>query len=82
MQRITIEPADNGFVLCYQDPAIVKRNRDSDHWEDPERRRVYSTPEALAKDLMAVLPLMEKPEPKPENDYNDALAEAFSKGSD
>ena len=79
MHEVRIALADNGYVLKFDDPEILERNRDSDRWQDPERQRVYSSPEALVADLSNLLPLLEKGEDESSDTYKGALAEAFSK---
>lgn len=75
--RITI--ADNGLILQFDDPKVRERNRTSEGWSDPERQRVYATPEALIADLTKLLPLLETTPPSEAGDYETAIAEAFSK---
>ena len=82
MDCIEISAADNGFVLRYKDPEIVKRNAESDRgWQDPHRSRVYPDPQTLADDLTKLLPLMkEYSEERDESaEYRDALNEAFNR---
>lgn len=82
MDCIEIKTADNGFVLSYRDPEIVKQNSTSDGWTDPYRSRVYDTPQALTADLEKLLPIMAEfaKEEDEVDEYKSAIAEAFSKG--
>lgn len=81
MNCIRLTVADNGFVLSYDDPEIRDSNRGDGPWKDPERQRVYETPEALVADLGKLLPLLKPEEPPTETEsYRDALSEVFSKG--
>jgi hypothetical protein len=42
MNSIRIERAQNGFVVCMDDPAIIAKNRKSDGpYETPERQFVF-----------------------------------------
>jgi hypothetical protein len=79
MDSIEIKVADNGFVLCYRDPEIVKKNANSDSWTDPYRQRVYNSPEALGADLSKLLPIMKEygEEKDDASEYSLALSEAF-----
>ena len=80
MDCIEISAADNGFVLRYKDPEIVKRNAESESgWQDPYRSRVYPDPTALAEDLTKLLPLMKQysEERDEATEYRAALHEAF-----
>ncbi|MNM65407.1 hypothetical protein D3C81_768540 [compost metagenome] len=80
MDCIEIKTADNGFVLSYKDPVIVKQNAENDGWQDPYRSRVYNTPEALAADLTKLLPLMKQhsAERNEAQDYAAELNKAFA----
>lgn len=79
-----VEMADNGFVLNYDDPEIRAKNRGDGPWEDPSRRRVYSTTDALMADINKLVPIMaEYAEKKDEemdadDQYKTALSTAFS----
>lgn len=42
MNSIRIERAENGFLVCMEDPAIVAKNRKSDGpYTNPERQFVF-----------------------------------------
>lgn len=80
-----VEMADNGFVLNYDDPEIREKNRGDEPWEDPSRRRVYSTTEALMADINKLVPIMAEFAAKQDDDvmdadeqYKTALSTAFS----
>jgi hypothetical protein len=80
MNCIRISVADNGLILSYDDPEVRRNNRESDGpWQDPERQRVYETPEALLVDLTKLVPLLkaEPPEPAPDA-YETAIDQAFA----
>lgn len=80
MDYIRISVADNGMILSYEDPEIRAQNRKSNsEWQDPERQRVYETPEALLADLASLLPELSKVEKTDGDDFDDALTEALSK---
>ena len=82
MDYIRISVADNGYILAYDDPEIREQNRKSDSsWQDPERQRVYATPEALVEDLKGLVPGLKKKDTSVEDDFAGALNEAFTKGS-
>lgn len=82
MDYMRISVADNGLILAYDDPEIRAQNRKSDSsWQDPERQRVYETPEALLADLTTLLPQLRK-KPEASDDFDEALTEAFKKGTD
>lgn len=53
-----VNMADNGFVLEYEDPEIRQQNHGDAPWQDPWRKRVYSTVEALTADISALIPVM------------------------
>lgn len=80
MDYMRISVADNGLILSYDDPQIRAQNRqENSSWQDPERQRVYATPEALLADLTELLPQLRK-KPDDGEDYDDALTEAFKRG--
>jgi len=82
MDYMRISVADNGLILSYDDPQIKAQNRKSDSsWQDPERQRVYATPEALLADLTELLPQLRK-KSDDGDDFDEALTEAFTKGTD
>jgi hypothetical protein len=80
MDCIEIGSADNGFVLRYKDPEIIKANADSDGWQDPYRSRVYDSADKLADDLKRLLPIMKQygDEKNEADEYRSAMAEAFA----
>lgn len=80
MNCIRIEVADNGLILSYDDPEVKAKNRSSDgQWVDPERQRVYETPEALLADLQKLVPLLKAAPQEPAPDvYASAIDEAFA----
>ena len=48
MDKIKIKAAQNGFILEYEDPAVVEENANSKSgWKDPETNKVYTDPKAL-----------------------------------
>lgn len=79
MNYLRISVVDNGYVLHFDDPKIRERNRKEDNWTDPERQRIYDTPEALVADLQKLLPLLQATPPAEEDVYEDAITEAFNK---
>lgn len=82
MDYMRISVADNGLILAYDDPEIRAQNRKSDsEWQDPERQRVYETPEALLADLATLIPGLTKQEKSSKDEFDDAVTEAFTKGS-
>lgn len=78
---IEITAADNGFVLRYKDPEIVKNNVANEGWVDPYKSRVYNDPTQLTADLAQLLPIMLEysTERDTADEYKQALAEAFGK---
>lgn len=51
-----VEVADNGFIIRYDDPELMKKNRDRDEgWEDPERTAVFKTVDEMKEGLNAVV---------------------------
>lgn len=78
--ELRIKPADNGFVLEYEDPAIRMANRGDGPWQDPWRKRVYATADELKADLDKLLPIFveyaSKPEPSNQN-FSSVLSEAL-----
>lgn len=75
MDRVIIEAAENGYIMKYDDPAIIKKNRESDGWTDPEVRRVYPDESSMVQDLATVLPEL-KTKAAPAEDYAEAFEEA------
>lgn len=61
MNSIRIERAQNGFVVCMDDPAIVAKNRKSDGpYQDPEQQFVFDDEddliEFITKNLSKIIP--------------------------
>lgn len=80
MDYMRISVADNGLILAYDDPEIRAQNRKSDsEWQDPERQRVYETPEALLADLATLIPGLRKADKSDGDEYDEAVTEAFNK---
>lgn len=78
MDRVTIEPAENGYIVRYDDDAIREKNSKSDSkWEDPEVRKVYPDEASMMQDLATILPTL-KTEVKPAEEYTEAFNEATS----
>ena len=79
MDEIEITLAENGFVLEYADPAISEANsKEGAKWKDPKVERVYTTQQALLKDLGALLPTMAKAKTTKADEYNSAFNEAIA----
>lgn len=56
-----VEVADNGFVIRYDDPEVMQKNRDSDDkWEDPERTAVFKTVDEMKEGLNSVVETVTK----------------------
>lgn len=78
MERVTIERADNGYILRYDDPAIQAENRkDGIQWTDPEVRKVYADEASMVQDLTTLLPSL-KTDRKPADEFSSAFNEASS----
>lgn len=78
MDSIKIKVAENGYMVEYDDPAIVEANSKPDaKWQDPETYRVYATQAALMEDLAALLPGLKPGEPNPEAEHTAAFNEAI-----
>ena len=83
MNCIRISVADNGLILSFDDPEIRAKNRGEGPWQDPERQRVYETPEALLVDLNKLVPLLKAEPPETAKDeYQTAIAQAFAEQDD
>lgn len=50
-----VEVADNGFIATYDDPEIVKQNREDDDYNDPERKVVFPDVESLKSGLDGII---------------------------
>ena len=76
MSCIEIKAAENGFIVEYDDPAIVEANSQSEgKWQDPETCKVYPDVASLIRDLTAMLPNL-KPAKSPTEEYTSAFNEA------
>lgn len=74
MDRVTIEPAENGFILRYDDDKIRMENRKPNaRWKDPEIKKVYPDEASMVQDLSTILPTLK---PRAEDDYSEAFNEA------
>lgn len=82
MFNFRIDAAQNGYVLEYDDPATVKKNRSDDGYEDPTRRRIYTTLELLIEDLPTLVDTIkmavEDAPNKKKDEFDDALTEALN----
>ena len=71
MNSIRIERAQNGFVVCMDDPAIAKQNRESDGpWKDPMQQFVFDDKDGVLKFLTKNL---DKIVPDDEDDYDSSF---------
>ena len=78
MSCIEIKAAENGFIVEYDDPAIVDANqKSSSKWQDPEVYRVYPDVDKLLADLPGLLADL-----KPESTETDDFESAFSNQSE
>lgn len=76
MDKIKIKAAQNGFILEYEDPAVVEENANSKSgWKDPETHKVYTDPKALLKDIEAMLPMLTAGE-KEQSDFEAAFSDS------
>lgn len=77
MERITIEAADNGFIVEYRDPEIEASNaKKGSSYRSPYRRVVCESAEKVVDALEALVPLL-KFEPE-ETKLSKAFAEALN----
>lgn len=78
MSCIEIKAAKNGFIVEYDDPAVVEANKQSkSSWQDPEMYKVYPDTAALLADLPNLLADL-----KPGEDQTDDFESAFSDQSE
>ncbi|MNN26093.1 hypothetical protein D3C81_1395910 [compost metagenome] len=78
MDSIKIKVADNGYMVEFDDPAIVEANsKNPENWKDPETYRVYATQAALIEDLAALLPGLKMHEPDPNAEDTASFHKAF-----
>lgn len=76
MDKIEIKAAQNGFIIEYDDPEIVKANEASKSgWKDPETYKVYTDPKAMLKDIEAMLPMLTSGE-KESSDFEAAFGKS------
>ena len=76
MASIRIERAQNGFVVCMEDPAIVKANRESDGpWKDPMQQFVFDDKEGVIKFLTANLDKIVPDEDDYDSSFDAAVKE-------
>lgn len=78
MDKIEIKVAENGFIVEYDDPAIVEANNKSKgmgEWKDPETYKVYPDVASLIRDLTDMLPNL-KPEKSATEEFTSAFNEA------
>lgn len=80
--RVTINMADNGYVLEYSDPKIVERNRNSDEgFEDPEVSKVYPDVKSLMAGVKAAMSVVTGEDMSDSrDDFDEAFTEAMSNG--
>lgn len=77
MDKIKIKMAENGFIVEYDDPAIVEANSKPDaQWQDPETYKVYPDVAGLIQDLTAMLPNL-----TPEKSATEEFTSAFNQAT-
>lgn len=73
-----VEVADNGFVVRYDDPELIKKNREDGPFMDPERTAVFPDVASLKAGLDTVIDsVVAAAEEEAEgraNDFDDAFA--------
>jgi len=80
MDRIYIEPAENGLILRYDDDKIRDANRKSgSKWKDPEVKKVYPDAASMLQDLTNVLPTMKPRTASATDEFAESFAEATTK---
>ena len=71
MNSIRIERAQNGFVVCMNDPEIIAKNQKSKGaWKNPERQFVFDDEDDVIKFLTKNL---DKIIPSKEDDYSTSF---------
>lgn len=80
MNSIIIERAQNGFVICMDDPAIVAKNQKSTGaYKDPERQFVFDDEAGvvafITKNLAKIIP-------KKKDDYASSFDAAVEESDD
>lgn len=76
--RIVVRVADNGFVLEYDDPKIVERNRnDEGEFQDPEVSKVYPDSDSLMRGVQAAVSVVTGQDQQDSSaEFEQAFAEA------
>jgi hypothetical protein len=82
VDSIRIKVADNGYMMEYEDPAVVTENhKKGGKYTDPSITRVYATQAALMEDLAAVMPDLKAHEADPAEEDTEAFNDAFKSES-
>lgn len=80
MNSIRIERAQNGFVVCMQDPAIVAKNRKSDGpYVDPEQQFVFDDEKGV---IAFITKNLDKIIPDKKDDYASSFDAAVEEGEE
>ena len=81
MDRVIIEPAENGFILRYDDDKIRANNRKpNSKWCDPEVKKVYADEASMVQELATILPKLKAPAKSEQ--YAEAFNEAMRESDD
>lgn len=78
MGCIRLEPVVNGYLVRYDSPEVVERNRQKDsNWTDPEVTVVFEDEEKLFAGLKVLLPKVKDAKDK-NDDFDGGLADALA----
>ena len=78
--RVYVEAADNGYVVSYKDPEIVRQNEKGDTWTDPERMVICKKLDEVGAVLAKCLP--EVKEKADDGDFVGAFKQAMEVSED
>lgn len=75
---VNIRKAENGFILRYDDPEIVRENEKDDKWKDPSVEVVFADPKEALQRVQTVLTQLAGEEAMAEANFDSAFKEASS----
>lgn len=78
--RISIRAATNGFIVTYSDPEVVKQNRTSNKYKDPDVSVIFKDVDSMTEGIAKLAPLMGAALEK-DMDFDQGLVDALTENS-
>lgn len=75
---VNIRKAENGFILRYDDPDIVRKNRESEEYLDASTEVLAKNPQEALSKVQSVLTMMVGEEAMSKTNFDSAFDEAMN----